>query len=80
MNWLDLFLIMIAVGFITAVVYGGQFIMTVWMHKGGSIILRYDNHYYGWYECRLSDEPWCQTYAYDEDFFKKHCVYIGKFD
>lgn len=49
--------------------------ITVWMHKGGDIILLYPQQYYtDWCECENANK--CTMY-YRAEFFEQHCVYIG---
>ena len=50
--------------------------MTVWMHKGGYILLR---------EFKFNEEYWAVLSDDDflvlmsDSFFRLHCVYIGRF-
>lgn len=51
--------------------------MTVWMHKGGDILLRYSQQYHiGWYDFTDGTNKY-QTAR--KEFFRQHCVYIGRF-
>lgn len=51
--------------------------MTVWMHKGGDILLRYDFLYYqGSYLFIDGNE---KLHKQPRSFFRQHCVYIGRF-
>lgn len=49
---------------------------TVWMYKGGDILLRYELQFFdGWY-----DFAWGNGFdSQRESFFKEHCIYIGVF-
>lgn len=51
--------------------------MTVWMHKGGDILLRYEQQYHdGYYD--VENYYGFMTDTYSKFFFKEHCVYIGR--
>lgn len=50
---------------------------TVWMHKSGGIILRYEQQYHhGWYDIVHGNG----LDIHPESFFREHCVFIGRFD
>lgn len=49
--------------------------MSVWMHKGGDIIVR--GQFYSRWDAFTSETYYGYT-VYKTEFFKKECVYIGK--
>lgn len=50
--------------------------MTVWMHKGGGIILRHDDKSVKFCICEVAGHVSVLT---SKAFFRLHCVYIGRF-